>query len=79
MRYLYMKVTSDIYELPLAVADSTEELAQMVGARRNTIDSIICHAKDGKRKRSKYCKVEWIDDDTEADSEQVRTETIRQA
>lgn len=67
MRYLYMKVTRDIYELPLAVADSTEELAQMVGARRNTIDSVISH----KPKRSIYHKVEWVDDNMEAESEQV--------
>lgn len=69
MRYLYLLVSSDKYELPLAVADSSEELAEMLGVRRNTIDSIICHARDGRRKRSKYCKVEWIEDDMEGNSE----------
>ncbi len=38
---LYMKVTKDKYELPLAVADSAKELAAMVGTKENTVNSCI--------------------------------------
>lgn len=38
---LYMKVTKDEYQLPLAVADSAQELAAMVGASTNTVQSCI--------------------------------------
>lgn len=37
MQYLYLKVSSDPYELPLAVADSIGELAQLCGVSRHTI------------------------------------------
>ena len=42
---LYMAVTSDKYELPIAVADSPLELGEMLGRSRNTILSAISHAK----------------------------------
>ena len=39
----YMKVTNDKYRLPVAVADSAVELAQLVGATKNTVLSSISH------------------------------------
>ena len=44
---LYTAVTSDIYELPIAVADNIQELTQMLGVSRSTIASTICQAKKG--------------------------------
>lgn len=38
---LYLWVTSDKYELPLAVADSMEELARMAGVTVGTVTSSI--------------------------------------
>lgn len=38
---LYLKVTKDKYELPLAVADSPEELAIMVGTTPKNVLSCI--------------------------------------
>lgn len=38
---LYLLVTSDKYELPLAVADSMEELARMAGVTVGTVTSSI--------------------------------------
>ena len=46
---LYMKVTNDIYELPLAVAGSVRELAKMVGVRPKSILNMMSRARvDGK-------------------------------
>ena len=54
---LYMLVTKDKYELPLAVAESATELAKMISVSRNRILSAISHAeKNGYR--SIYVKVE---------------------
>lgn len=36
---LYMRVTSDKYELPIAVADSKKELAEMQGLTPSTVRS----------------------------------------
>lgn len=38
---LYLKVTRDKYELPVAVADSAAELATMVGTTKNNVLSCI--------------------------------------
>ena len=53
---LYLKVTRDKYELPVAVADSAEELAAMVGATKNNVYSCIS-------KRYKGWKRVVIDDE----------------
>ena len=57
---LYMEVTRDKYELPLAVADTLRELASM----RNTNPSTICKSiNHGKDKRGlKYVKIEIEDE-----------------
>lgn len=47
---LYMKVTKDKYELPLAVADSAKELAAMVGTKENTVNSCISKGVQGLEK-----------------------------
>ena len=49
---IYMKVTKDDLELPIAVADSVEELAEMTGTHRTTIFRGI------KKKGSGYEKIE---------------------
>ena len=55
---VYMMVTDDKFELPLAVADSAPELAAMIGRNVNTIYSGISHEQHGRIKRSIYKKVE---------------------
>ena len=49
-KYLYMKVTADEYELPIAVADSVGELARMLGVYPSGILAGI----KGKHKRTSY-------------------------
>ena len=57
---LYMKVTRDKYELPVAVAETKEELAWMLGIKRDHVRSAFSHAK--KFKNPTYVVVE-VDDD----------------
>ena len=59
---LYLLVTQDEFELPLAVADSPAELARMTGAKKATIASTLSNFRKGKYKRPQYREVE-VDDD----------------
>jgi len=61
--YIYLCVTADIYELPIAVADNSGELGKMLGARRETINSAIYHSrKDGWNSIYKRVNVEEGED-----------------
>ena len=55
---LYMKVTRDKYELPVAVADSEVELARMCRVDRSSIN----HSLHKTWKKPMYIKVE-VDDE----------------
>ena len=48
---IYMQVTSDEYELPVAVADSVKKLAKLAGVNEKTIHSSISHMKSGRNRR----------------------------
>ena len=48
---LYMMLSRDEYELPVAVADSSKELSMMTGYSVNTILSSISHGY------KRFCKV----------------------
>ena len=54
--FVYMLVTEDKFELPLAIADSAAELARMLGVDVNLIYSAVSKAKK-RGGRSKYVKV----------------------
>ena len=56
---IFMKVTRDEYELPVAVADSKSELAHMVGVT----PSSIWHSLERGWQKSTYVAVEVSDDD----------------
>lgn len=59
---IYMLVSSDEYELPLAVADSGMELSRLTGVDERTIYSSISRHK----RRGGFCKwrmIEVEDDD----------------
>ena len=63
---LYIKVTSDEYELPLAVGDTVRELAKMLGVKSDSIYSQMSHSKHNVYFCS-YKKVE-VEDEDEGDS-----------
>lgn len=58
MKRLYLATTQDEYELPVAVADTPEELANHLGVTRYTVLSVISHAKQHKR-NCMYHKIEY--------------------
>ena len=61
MKPLYMEVTRDKYELPLAVADSAYELARMRRVDVTSILKAIRGLKMGKRRKSIY-RLVWVDE-----------------
>lgn len=63
MRYLYLKVTKDKYELPLCVADTIEKLATMCGVTKGAIAKSLFDVKHGVIKQSQYKRVEVLKDD----------------
>lgn len=48
--FLYLAVTNDKYELPIAVADSASELAKILGIERQTVFVNLCRPAKNKRK-----------------------------
>lgn len=59
---LYLCVTRDEYELPLAIADTPRELAEMCGVTKSAICSAISHEKHGHY-NSRYKRVIVEDDE----------------
>lgn len=57
IKYLYMAVTPDKYQLPLAVADSVQQLARMVGVTTNSIYSAISHGESMNWKKRRYLRI----------------------
>ena len=57
MKYIYMAVTKDKYELPVCIADSAKELASLLGVTPNNVVSSISKHEKGIYKRSKYIRV----------------------
>lgn len=58
---LYMRVTNDNYQLPIAVTDTIKELAEIFNTTPNVISASISRQRAGKGK-STYYKV-WVDDE----------------
>ena len=61
-RTVYMKVTNDRYELPMAIADSAKELSKLVGAPDSSIRTCAYRYSCGKVKHSIYRMVEIEDE-----------------
>jgi len=60
--YLWMRVTTDEYELPEAVADSADKLAKMCGVKAMTIYSSLSHYEHGRIAKTPYRRIR-VDDD----------------
>lgn len=56
-RYLWLAVTPDEYELPLAVEESAEKLGKIYGLSKKTVASMIRNGANGKRNGHKFVKV----------------------
>lgn len=55
--YLWLAVTPDQYELPLAVADTAEQLAAMFGLKRGSVISMVSKKASGTKTGRKFVKV----------------------
>lgn len=66
MKRMWMKVTPDEYQIPLAVADSAEELARMCHVTRGRIYVAAKAWRDGRTKNTSYIDV-IMEDETDAD------------
>ena len=51
---LYMKVSDDEYEFPIAIADSTAELARMLDKKVGTVRSAFKRVRKGEIANSTY-------------------------
>ena len=61
--WVWMWVSKDKYQLPLAVADSAHSLALMTGKTLNTIQSVVSKTEHGVgAKNPPYIRV-WIEED----------------
>ena len=60
---VYMKVTNDRYELPIAIEDTAKALARKLGVGVSCIHSPISLEKSGKVKHSSYKRVEIEEED----------------
>jgi hypothetical protein len=60
---IWLKVTDDEYELPIAVASTARELAQICGTTEGSIVSRISHWHAGRTAKCPYRKVVIEEDD----------------
>ena len=61
MKTVWIAVTADKYQLPIAVADTARELAEMRGTTTNNVISCALKTRQGKMK-PKYLKIEIEED-----------------
>lgn len=61
--FLYLKTTTDEYELPLAVAESAGELAELTGISKASAASIISRLKNGKKEGTRCYHIVEVEDD----------------
>lgn len=67
MKAIWMKVTDDKYELPVAVADSAGQLARMCGVSRECIQSAVSHSrKEGRNSIYKKVEIEEGEEDEQS-------------
>lgn len=59
---LYLKVTNDKYELPIAVAESQTELARLLGVSRTAVNKAYKYQERCIHATSSYKEVEVEDD-----------------
>lgn len=59
IKWLFMATTKDKYELPIAVADSTKELAEMLGMNHKTVSMYMC---DSNAYRKGFYKINVEDE-----------------
>lgn len=62
---IWMKVTQDEYALPLAIADSSYELAKICGTTANNVRSTVAKGKSGIIKNPSFIVVKVEEGETD--------------
>lgn len=57
VKYCYIRITNDKYELITDIADTAEELAKMCNVSKDTIFSYISKAKHGYQTKKRNNKI----------------------
>ena len=57
-KYIWMAVTADEYEMPLAVADTAKELGEIFGISGKTVMTMEFRQLEGKGMGRKFVKVD---------------------
>ena len=62
---VYMEITKDEYELPLAIADSVKELGSIIGVKPGLISDSIYQVKTQKikKKSARFIRVDIGDEE----------------
>lgn len=55
--YIYMLVTDDKYELPVYIADTAQELADLAGTSKGCVHSSVNRWEKGKVKKTRYIRI----------------------
>lgn len=63
MKYLWMKVTNDKYQLPLVVADTSSQLAELCGVNKEVIFRQINRQKKNPKVKPRYVRVDYTDEE----------------
>ena len=56
--HVYMLISNDKYELPICIADTQRELAEMIGVKEDTIRSVMSRCRKNGRK-CRYVRVDF--------------------
>lgn len=56
-KYYWLCVEADEYELPLAVADTARELAEMCGTTAHNVETFVSKNSSGRDNGFKYIKI----------------------
>ena len=65
---IWMLVTDDIYELPLAIASNPQELADKAGVTKMAVLSGANRYRSGKLLHSRYNRISLEDNDNEGNN-----------
>ena len=67
MKYIWMAVTPDKYELPIAVEDSARKLADLLGVSESTVKGSEFRHTDGHTWGIEYVNVRNTDEDHDSE------------
>ena len=73
---IYMAVTADVYELPVAIFRSRKEVAMWLGVSAKYVSSIIAKNAEVKKKHVRIVKVKVLEKDGEKMQKSYKTKKL---